>query len=144
MITDGINEQHFTRVVRADPGREGILYAGTELGMYVSFNDGKNWESFQLNLPITPVTDLTIKNDDLIVATQGRSFWILDDLTPLHQLKPSWEEDVVQVFTPRPSYRMNGSATSNPSTPATTFLTVSSCNIIWLKACKKLKKIQLI
>ena len=114
LITDGINEQHFTRVVRADPGREGILYAGTELGMYVSFNDGKNWESFQLNLPITPVTDLTIKNDDLIVATQGRSFWILDDLTPLHQLKPSWEEDVVQVFTPRPSYRMNGSATSNP------------------------------
>ncbi|MBG10671.1 MAG: glycosyl hydrolase [Gammaproteobacteria bacterium] len=114
LITDGIKKEHFTRVVRADPGHEGILYAGTELGMYVSLDDGENWESFQLNLPITPVTDLTIKNDDLIVATQGRSFWLLDDLTPLHQLKPSWEEDVIQVFKPRPTYRMSGSAIPNP------------------------------
>ncbi|MCG8412957.1 MAG: hypothetical protein MI746_01960 [Pseudomonadales bacterium] len=114
LITDGIDEQHFTRVVRADPKRQGLLYAGTELGMYVSFNDGGDWEEFQLNLPITPVTDLTIKNDDLIVATQGRSFWILDDLTPLHQLENGWEDDEINVYAPRPSYRMGGSASENP------------------------------
>lgn len=114
LITDGIDAEHFTRVVRADPKREGLLYAGTELGMYVSFNDGEGWEAFQLNLPITPVTDLTIKNDDLIVATQGRSFWILDDLTPLHQLQGNWEDAAVEVYSPRPSYRMGGSASSDP------------------------------
>jgi hypothetical protein len=114
LITGGIDTEHFTRVVRADPTREGLLYAGTELGMYVSFNDGEDWETLQLNLPITPVTDLTIKNDDLIVATQGRSFWILDDLTPLHQLQGNWEDAAVEVYTPRPSYRMGGSASSDP------------------------------
>src|SRR5207302_1216768 len=76
----GIPEQHFTRVIRADPGRAGLLYAGTEQGMYISFDDGAHWQSLQLNLPIVPITDLAIKNQDLIVATQGRSFWVLDDL----------------------------------------------------------------
>ena len=84
-ITDGIDAGHFTRVVRTDPKRAGLLYAGTEAGMYISFDDGTSWKPFQLKLPIVPITDLTVKNDNLIAATQGRSFWIIDDLTPLHQ-----------------------------------------------------------
>ena len=87
-------------MVRADPKRPGLLYAGTESGMYVSFDDGASWQPFQLNLPIVPITDLAIKNDDLIVATQGRSFWVLDDLTPLHQLKP---EIAKQAAAPVPA-----------------------------------------
>lgn len=107
-IVDGIDHDAFTRVVRADPQRPGLLYAGTETGMWISFNDGGAWEPFQLNLPIVPITDLVIKNDDLVVATQGRSFWVLDDLTMLHQ----WEEQVeaadAWLFQPRPSYRLRG------------------------------------
>lgn len=105
MINNGIDPAHFTRVIRADPGREGLLYAGTERGMYVSFDDGDHWESFQLNLPIVPVADLAIKDNDLVVATQGRSFWVLDDLTMMHQ----WKNDIVKqdahLFTSRPVYR---------------------------------------
>ncbi len=80
LITNGIDAEHFTRVVRADPKRPALLYAGTETGMYMSFDDGENWQSMQLNLPIVPITDLAIKNDNLIAATQGRSFWMIDDL----------------------------------------------------------------
>ncbi len=85
-ITTGIPDDHFSRVVRADPERRGLLYAGTEDGMYVSFDDGASWRPLQLNLPITPVTDLTIKDGDLVAATQGRAFWVLDDLSPLRDL----------------------------------------------------------
>jgi hypothetical protein len=72
-------------VLREDPAVKGLLYAGTENGMYVSYNDGASWEAFQNNLPIVPITDLTIKDNSLIVATQGRSLWMVDDLTVLHQ-----------------------------------------------------------
>jgi photosystem II stability/assembly factor-like uncharacterized protein len=105
MINNGIDPAHFTRVVRADPGREGLLYAGTESGMYISLDDGANWRSFQLNLPLVPVTDLTIKDDDLIVATQGRSFWILDDLTLLHQWDDKLVKQAAHLFQTRPVYR---------------------------------------
>lgn len=107
-ITDGIDPGHFTRVVRADPKRAGLLYAGTEFGMYISFDDGANWKPFQLNLPIVPITDLTIKNDNLIAATQGRSFWLIDDLTPLHQLNETIAKSDFHLYKPMPSYRMNG------------------------------------
>ena len=107
-IVDGIDPTHFTRVVRADPKRAGLLYSGTEFGMYVSFDDGASWKPFQLNLPIVPITDLTIKNDNLIAATQGRSFWLIDDLTPLHQLNETITKSDVHLFKPMPSYRMNG------------------------------------
>lgn len=107
-ITDGIDASHFTRVVRADPKRAGLLYAGTEFGMYISFDDGASWKPFQLNLPIVPITDLTLKNDNLIAATQGRSFWLIDDLTPLHQLNDAVAKSDVHLFKPMPSYRMNG------------------------------------
>ena len=108
-ITDGINAEHFTRVVRADPKRKGLLYSGTETGMYISFDDGASWKPFQLNLPIVPITDLTIKNDNLIAATQGRSFWLIDDLTPLHQLTDQLATVDFHLYKPMPSYRMNGS-----------------------------------
>jgi hypothetical protein len=88
LLTDGRNgiaADEPTRVVREDPARAGLLYAGTEFGMYLSFDDGAHWQSFQLNLPNTPVTDIKLAHQDLILATQGRSFWILDNLTPLHQ-----------------------------------------------------------
>lgn len=107
-ITNGIADDHFTRVVRADPDREGLLYAGTETGMYISFDNGKNWKPFQLDLPIVPITDLTIKNDNLVVATQGRSIYIIDDLTVLHQVEPAMAEKDFQLFQPMPSYRMSG------------------------------------
>ena len=73
--------------VREDPVRRGLLYAGTELGVFVSFDDGAHWQSLQLNLPVSPVHDLVVKGDDLVVATHGRSFWILDDVTPLRQAR---------------------------------------------------------
>jgi photosystem II stability/assembly factor-like uncharacterized protein len=83
-IASGLPERSFARTIREDPKRRGLLFAGTETGVYYSTNDGTEWRSLQLNLPIVPITDLTIKNDDLIASTQGRSFWVLDDLTPLH------------------------------------------------------------
>lgn len=106
-IVNGIPSDHFTRVIRADPKRDGLLYAGTEQGIYVSFDDGAHWMSFQMNLPITPITDLAVKNDDLVVATQGRSFWILDDLTPLHQFTDQTIATDLHLFAPRPAYRVN-------------------------------------
>ena len=105
---DGIDASHFTRVVRADLKRPGLLYSGTEAGMYISFDDGNSWKPFQLNLPIVPVTDLTIKNDNLIAATQGRAFWLIDDLTPLHQLNDEVTKADAYLFKPMPSYRMGG------------------------------------
>ena len=110
-ITDGIDPGHFTRVVRADLRRAGLLYAGTEFGMYISFDDGASWKPFQLNLPIVPITDLTIKNDNLIAATQGRSFWLIDDLSPLHQLNEVIAKSETHLYKPIPSYRMNGGQT---------------------------------
>jgi len=107
-ITNGIGNEDFTRSMRVDPKRKGLLYAGTERGMYVSFDDGSSWSKFQLNLPTVPITDLAVKNDNLIAATQGRSFWIIDDLTPLHQIKNDMTNQDLFVFKPLPSYRMNG------------------------------------
>ncbi len=109
-ITNGIDPNHFTRVVRADLKRPGLLYAGTESGMYISFDDGLSWKSFQLNLPQVPITDLAIKNDNLIAATQGRSFWLIDDLTPLHQLDETVAASEFTLFKPMPSYRMAGTS----------------------------------
>jgi len=117
-ITNGIGSEHFTRVVREDPNRQGLLYAGTETGLYISFNDGKNWKPFQLNLPIVPITDLTIKEDNLIVATQGRSLWILDDLTVIHQLYDSDLQNNI-LFKPKDTYRMGGRSTKNSKTNGT-------------------------
>ena len=106
LITDGINSSYYTRVVRSDKKREGLLYAGTEWGMYISFDDGNSWSKFQLNLPVTSIRDLEVKDNDLVVATHGRSFWIIDDLTPLHQLNEYNHDDDAILFKPDLSYRM--------------------------------------
>ncbi|MEZ4952573.1 MAG: hypothetical protein R2825_03220 [Saprospiraceae bacterium] len=107
-IVNGIQADHFTRVVRTDPKRRGLLYAGTESGIYISFDDGANWKTFQLNLPIVPITDLAVKNDNLIAATQGRSIWLIDDLTVLHQLDNTLASKKSHLFKPMDSYRMPG------------------------------------
>lgn len=117
-ITNGINPEHFTRVIREDPKQKGLLYAGTETGMYISFNDGKNWQPFQLNLPIVPITDLAIKENNLIVATQGRSLWIIDDLTVLHQLYNANSEETM-LFKPKNTYRMDGGGRAGSKTSGT-------------------------
>jgi photosystem II stability/assembly factor-like uncharacterized protein len=113
LITNGIDKMHFTRVVRADHKRPGLLYAGTEYGMYISYNYGAEWKKFQLNLPVVPITDLTLKNNDLVVATQGRSFWVLDDLTMVQNYKDEYLKKNLFVFPVNDAYRMNGYVDSN-------------------------------
>ncbi len=104
-IAEGIPEGEFVRVVREDPARPGLLYAGTETSVYVSPDAGASWQSLRLNLPVTPIHDLLVKDDDLVAATHGRSFWILDDLTPLHGLTADATSDAVHLFEPRPTIR---------------------------------------
>jgi len=113
-IVNGIDEEHFTRVVRADPKRQGLLYAGTETGMYLSFDDGASWQSMQLNLPIVPITDLAVKNDNLIASTQGRSIWMIDDLTPFQQYDSKLTQKDFHLFKPLAAYRMKGGQSKNP------------------------------
>ena len=107
-IVGGIPDKAFTRVVREDPVRRGLLYAGTETGLYISFDDGASWQPFQRNLPAVPITDLAVKNDDLVVATQGRSFWILDDVSPLRSWKPEVASKDLYLFPSSPAFRMAG------------------------------------
>jgi photosystem II stability/assembly factor-like uncharacterized protein len=108
-IDNGIPRDHFTRVVRQYPGQPNILFAGTESGLYISFDTGENWRPFQQNVPMVPVTDIAIKDDNLIVATQGRSFWVLDDLTVLKQLDGVASEDDFHLYDPADAWRMGGS-----------------------------------
>jgi len=107
-LTDGKNgipRDWPTRVVREDPDREGLLYAGTEFGMFISFDSGKQWQPFQLNLPNVPISDIKVHHKDLIVSTQGRAFWIIDNITSLHQLTPQLNSSEFHVFKPRDGYR---------------------------------------
>ncbi|MFL5482993.1 MAG: WD40/YVTN/BNR-like repeat-containing protein [Gemmatimonadaceae bacterium] len=106
-ITNGIPVAEFTRVLREDPERAGLLYAGTERGVWISFNDGASWQSLRRNLPLVPVHDLAVKEGDLIAATHGRSFWILDDLSALRQLHPETLRTTATLFKPRQVYRAN-------------------------------------
>jgi photosystem II stability/assembly factor-like uncharacterized protein len=107
-LTDGKNGIPLdwpTRVVREDPDREGLLYAGTEFGMFISFDNGGHWQSLQLNLPNVPVSDIKVHKKDLVVSTQGRAFWILDNITSLHQLTSGVSASEVRLFKPRDGYR---------------------------------------
>lgn len=106
-IVTGIASEHFTRVIRHDPARRGLLYAGTERGVYVSFDDGANWQPLQLNLPPVPVHDLVVKEGDLVAGTHGRSFWILDDLSAIRQYTAEIAAKPVHLFQPRDAYRIN-------------------------------------
>jgi photosystem II stability/assembly factor-like uncharacterized protein len=115
-IVSGIPENEFTHVVREDPNRKGLLYAGTERGIYFSFNDGEQWQPLQLNLPVTPIHDIAIqaREKDLVVATHGRSFWILDNLTPLYQLNDEVAKANAYLFQPRETYRVGGFSFDRP------------------------------
>jgi photosystem II stability/assembly factor-like uncharacterized protein len=109
-ITNGIPETDFTRVIREDPGRRGLLYAGTETSVYVSFDDGSNWQPLRLNLPVVPIHDLLVKDGDLVAATHGRSFWILDNVALLHQLDGSSLGASTHLFAPRRTIRYRDGA----------------------------------
>jgi photosystem II stability/assembly factor-like uncharacterized protein len=117
-LTDGRNGipvDHPTRVVREDPGREGLLYAGTEFGLFVSFDNGAHWQSFQMNLPSTPFTDIRVHHQDLVLSTMGRGLWIMDDVTPLHQLAGRHKAIMTTeayLFQPQDAYRMRYSASA--------------------------------
>jgi len=117
LIVGGIPQDTFVRTVRQDPANAKLLYAGTETGVYVSFDDGEQWYPLQLNLPIVPITDLTLKDGDLVASTQGRAFWILDDITPLEQMTDGRAAFPLQVFKPRPAYRMARGRSFGSSSP---------------------------
>lgn len=102
---NGIPPNHFVRVVREDPKRKGLLFAGTEYGMYISFDEGNSWQAFQQNLPATPITDLLIKEDDLVLSTQGRSFWIMDDISPLRMMNKNIQQEEAFLFKPKDAIR---------------------------------------
>jgi photosystem II stability/assembly factor-like uncharacterized protein len=104
-ITRGLPAVGYVHAVREDPARRGLLFAGTETGIFVSFDDGARWQPLQLNLPETPVTDLVVKNDDLVISTKGRSFWILDDITPLRQASEVIAGEPAHLFAPRIAFR---------------------------------------
>jgi photosystem II stability/assembly factor-like uncharacterized protein len=123
-ITNGIPDGAFTRVIREDPNKRGLLYAGTETGLYLSFDDGANWQSMQFNLPIVPITDIAIhkREAELVAATQGRSFWIFDDLPTLHQMMDVGGFKAAadtKLFKPKETYRMAGGG-GGPLPPTTT------------------------
>ena len=123
-ITNGIPDGAFTRVIREDPNKRGLLYAGTETGLYVSFDDGNNWQSMQFNLPLVPITDLAIhkREAELVAATQGRAFWIFDDLPTIHQMMDAGGLNSVsatKLFKSKEAYRMAGGG-GGPLPPTTT------------------------
>jgi len=139
-IVNGIKGDHFARTIREDPVRRGLLFAGTERGVYVSFDDGQNWQWLQKNLPFVPVHDLTIKDNDVIAATHGRSFWVMDDISALRQYTPAIAEKGAHLFKPVDAYRTQwsggfggggrGGSTvgGNPQSGAVVYYTLKSPN----------------
>ena len=117
LITNGLPANVYNRCVREDPKKKGLLYCGLETGIYVSFDDGGNWQSLQLNLPNTPVHDIQIqqRENDLVIATHGRSFWILDDITPLYQLTDDIAKSSFSLYKPRTTYRTRGGTIEDPT-----------------------------
>lgn len=111
-IVNGISGEHtFTRVVREDPKTKGLLYAGTETGLYISWNDGLNWQPFQLNLPVVPINDLIFQTNDLVAATAGRSFWILDDVAAIQNIAPT---AAIKILEPKDTYLIFGGSSDKP------------------------------
>ncbi len=118
LVTDGIHAPAFLRAVREDPQTKGLLFAGTEFGIYISWDNGDHWQSLQLNLPVTSVRDMTIHDDDLVIATHGRSFWILDDITPLRQAQEAGNTNAAFLYRPAPAVRVDSdSFTGTPVPP---------------------------
>lgn len=116
LIVNGIRHGDYTRCIREDPNKQGLLYAGTETGVYVSFNDGIDWQSLQLNLPNTPVHDMQIqkRDQDLVIATHGRAFWVLDNLSVMYQLNKEFRKENASLLKPRDAYRTDGNAYFSP------------------------------
>ncbi|MCJ7592981.1 MAG: hypothetical protein MUO51_16675 [Woeseiaceae bacterium] len=129
-IDRGLPMNTFVRVVREDPARRGLLYAGTESGMFVSYNDGGDWQSLHLNLPPVPVTDLKIRQNNLVASTQGRGFWVMDDLFVVRQAAEEFAKKALHVYSPDPSYMMSGGGGSgefqgnNPATDVALYYTI--------------------
>ena len=118
LTNQGIPDGSFVRAVREDPERQGLLYAGTETGVFVSFNDGNQWQPLQLNLPHASVRDLAVRDNDLVVATHGRAFWVLDDITPLRQMSAEIEQSPAWLFKPEMAYRIqSGTDQGTPLPP---------------------------
>lgn len=115
---NGIPADYPTRAIREDPEREGLLYAGTEFGMFVSFDDGGSWEPFQFNLPVTPITDIKVHQGDLVLSTMGRAFWIMDNLEPVRQWGDAVMADGAYLFKPRDAYRMPGGGSFGRAQPS--------------------------
>ena len=103
----GIGDHSFVNAIREDTQNKGLLFAGTELGIYVSFDDGDHWQPLQLNLPVTSVRDITIHGDDLVIATYGRSFWIMDDITPLRQINQQTQTASATLYKPATAIRID-------------------------------------
>jgi len=114
LITNGIGAEDFTRVIREDPTQPGLLYAGSETGLYISFNDGDSWRRWESNFPVVPVRDMVVKNDDLVIATHGRSFWIFDDLAVVRQSAAGVLTDAVRLFKPEDAYRFREGVSGSP------------------------------
>ena len=121
-ITNGLPDGHFVDVVRADVAKAGLLYAGTDTGVYVSFDDGGRWQPLQRNLPVAWVRDLLVHDNDLIAATQGRAIWVLDDLSPLRQLDDAVVKAPAHLFTPAPALRVRRDQNKDTPPPADTAL----------------------
>ena len=119
-VTEGIEAPAYVHAVREDPARKGLLYAATETGVYVSFDDGGHWQSLQLNLPVAPVHDLVVKDDDLVIATHGRSFWILDNLTPLRQARREISAAEAFLFEPQTAIRIRNYVSRDTPLPKET------------------------
>lgn len=117
-VIEGIADEDFVRVVREDPTRPGLLYAGTEAGLYLSPNYGESWHLFQLNLPVCPVTDICIQDNDLVVSTSGRGFWILDDISSIQQSAGEFLNGHARLFQPKPTVRWETNAASGLSLAA--------------------------
>src|SRR5260370_24330469 len=117
-MDSGSGDEEFRRVIREDPSGGGLLYCGTERGIQISFDDGVSWQRLETNLPVTPIWDLVVKGTDLVVATHGRAFWILDDITPLHQLQSDVALKPTHLFKPRDTvrYRLYGRAQGKSKT----------------------------
>jgi photosystem II stability/assembly factor-like uncharacterized protein len=130
-IVNGISDNDYTRVVKEDPVRQNLLYAGTETGLYISFDGGKKWNTFQLNLPVVPVTDIKVHGEDLVLSTQGRGFYILDDLTPLRSVTDKLVAETLHLYSPKHSFAMrtvrqpNGGMVSNPQNGAVIYYSLS-------------------
>ena len=139
-LTDGANgipADYPTRVVREDPGTEGLLYAGTEFGIFISFDDGAHWQSFQKNLPVTPITDIRMNRGDMVISTMGRSFWVMDEVAPLLELRAGAAADGHHLFMPKNAYRLRGGGGYGfgPRDPSAPQYSSTGANIFSIKPC---------